>query len=125
MVCRSLGEWQLADLFTGNDGSCIHSAGIECESRRNGSDHCGHTNFQLHVERQPVGHANLDAVANGGVEVFLGDGELILAGRQQREAVGAVFAGARRVDDAGFDVFDFDFAAGNDGTVWIGDFTGE
>jgi hypothetical protein len=79
----------------------------------------------LHVEGQAVSHANLDAVANGGVEVFLGDGELILTGRQQREAVGAVLAGARRVEDAGFDVFDFHFTAGNDGAVWIDDFTGE
>jgi hypothetical protein len=28
------------------------------------------TDFQLHVERQAVGHAHLNTVANGGVEIF-------------------------------------------------------
>ena len=72
-----------------------------------------------------AGIARKNAVANSSVEVFLRDGELILAGRQQRKAIGPVFAGIGGGDDAGFDVFDFHFAAGHDCAVRIGDFTGE
>jgi hypothetical protein len=108
-------------------GSSLRADGAGIESER-GSDcghHSGHTNFELHVERQPVCYPDFNTVAHGGVKVFPGDGELIFTRRQQWKTVRAVIVGIDGRDDSGLDVFDFDFASGDDGAVRIGDLAGE